>query len=201
MKTTIRKFFRYGMTAILVFLAAAGTASTAWGQGRPDPAALNTAQKKAMSRFAMMDGIWRGTAWIMMPTGDKHILTQTERVGPFLDGSVRVIEGRGYEEDGSVGFNALGIISFNTKDGTYSMRSYAQGQAGDFIITPDEEGFTWEIPAGPMKIRYRAVFSGDTWKETGQRIGSDGNAVPFYEMTLERVAGTDWPSAGAISRE
>src|SRR6478672_6854315 len=32
----------------------------------------------------------------------KHTITQTERIGPFLDGSVKVIEGRGCEPDGRV---------------------------------------------------------------------------------------------------
>ncbi len=42
--------------------------------------------------------------------GEVHAITQTQRVGPFLDGSLKVIEGSGYEADGQVGFNALGVI-------------------------------------------------------------------------------------------
>jgi len=137
----------------------------------------------------------------MLPSGEKHHLTQTERVGPFLDGSVRVIEGRGYEADGSVGFNALGIISFNPETDTYSMRSYAQGRSGDFAISPTEDGFQWEIAAGPMTIRYTAVFDESTWKEVGDRISPGGEPVRFYEMSLTRVADTSWPGAGAVDRE
>ena len=44
-----------------------------------------------------MDGTWRGPAWTLLPSGEKHELTQTERVGSMLDGSIKVIEGRGYE--------------------------------------------------------------------------------------------------------
>ena len=79
---------------------------------RPDPAALQAAQREAMAAFARMDGVWRGPAWTITPDG-RHDIVQTERIGPFLGGTVRVIEGRGYDADGSVGFNALGIISFN----------------------------------------------------------------------------------------
>jgi hypothetical protein len=185
--------------SMIIILLAAGAATITFGQGQPDPAKLISAQREAMNRFAMLDGVWRGTAWVMLPSGEKHQLTQTERVGPFLEGSVMVIEGRGYEEDGSVSFNALGIISFNPQTNTYSIRSYAQGQAGDFSISPTEEGYQWEIPAGPMTIQYKAMVSGNAWKETGERISPDGTSIQFYEMTLNRIADTNWPSAGAIA--
>jgi hypothetical protein len=94
----------------------------------------------------------------MLPSGEKHNITQTERVGPFLDGSIKVIEGRGYEGDGSVGFNALAIISYDLETRAYNMRSYAQGYVGDFALTPTADGFEWEIPAGPMAMRYTAVI-------------------------------------------
>lgn len=44
-----------------------------------------------------MDGVWRGDGWTVLGNGQKHSVTQTERIGPFLGGSVKVIEGRGYE--------------------------------------------------------------------------------------------------------
>jgi hypothetical protein len=184
--------------ALALLLMAAGIPSIALGQERPDPAALISAQQDAMKQFAVLDGVWRGTAWMMLPSGEKHHMTQTERVGPFLDGSVRVIEGRSYEEDGSVGFNALGIISYNSQSDAYSMRSYAQGQSGDFVITPVEDGFQWEIPAGPMTIRYTAMVSENTWTEVGEQIRDGGTVVRFYEMKLTRVGDTSWPGAGAI---
>lgn len=49
-------------------------------------------QRAAMPPLAFMDGEWRGTAWTLLPSGEKHTLSQTERIGPFLDGSVKVIE-------------------------------------------------------------------------------------------------------------
>ena len=192
------KTFKQVIKLIILFVAAY-LPSIALGQGQQDPAVLISAQREAMNRFEILDGVWRGTAWYMLPSGEKHQLTQTERVGPFLDGSVKVIEGRGYDADGRVSFNALGIISFNAQTKTYSIHSYAQGQAGDFIITPTDEGYQWEIPAGPMKIQYKAIFSDNTWKEIGERVSPDGTSIQFYEMTLNRITDTDWPSAGAVA--
>ena len=90
----------------------------------PDPSALIAAQREAMAPLARMDGVWRGPAWTLQPNGEKRHITQTERVGPFLDGSVKVIEGRGYREDGAVGFNAFGIISYDPAKRVYTMHSY-----------------------------------------------------------------------------
>src|SRR5437868_4076856 len=126
---------------------------TVYAQGRPDPATLIAAQREAMVPLAYMDGVWRGTAWTILSSGQKHTITQTERIGPFLDGSVKVIEGRGYNADGSVGFNAFGIISYDPATHAYNLHSHAMGQAGDFVIKPTEHGYVWEIPAGPMTIR------------------------------------------------
>ncbi|MDH3290221.1 MAG: DUF1579 domain-containing protein [Gemmatimonadota bacterium] len=189
---------RYGVVVAGLSLMAAGVPSIASGQGHPDPAVLTAAQREAMSRLAVMDGTWKGSAWTMLPSGEKHTITQTERVGPFLSGSVKVIEGRGYEDDGSVAFNALAVISYDPATHAYAMRSYAQGHAGDFVITLTTDGFQWEIPAGPMTIRYTAVIRDGTWREVGDRISPDREPVRFFEMTLTRVGDTDWPAAGAV---
>lgn len=167
-------------------------------QGRPDPVALLTAQRAAMAPLTFMDGIWRGTAWSMDQSGQRHTLVQTERAGPFLDGAVKVIEGRGYDADGKLAFNAFATISFSPATKSYSLHSYAQGSVGDFTFTPTLDGFVWEIPAGPMTIRYTAVVKDGTWNEAGDRLMPGKDPVRFYEMTLQRVGATDWPAAGAI---
>ena len=121
---------RLGNRVVGVVLAALAGVGVA--QERPDPEALLAAQREAMAPFAFMDGVWRGPAITVRPSGDKHAITQTERIGPLLGGTVKVIEGRGYEADGKTTFNALGIISYNVATRTYSMRSYAMGMLGRF---------------------------------------------------------------------
>lgn len=180
-------------------LAALGASSMLFSQGRPDSAALLAAQRQAMLKLSFMDGVWRGTAWTILPSGEKHTITQTERIGPFLDGAVKVIEGRGFETDGSVSFNALGIISYDPAKKAYSMRSYAQGMVGDFAVTLTENGFSWEIPAGPMTIRYMASIHDGHWTETGFRVLPGKEPVQFFEMNLERLGDSPWPATGAVS--
>jgi len=174
------------------------TAGLAHAQGRPDPAILISAQREAMTALAKMDGVWRGGAWTILPSGVKHEITQTERIGTFLDGSVRVVEGRGYDAEGKVSFNAFGIISFDPAKKSYSMRSYAMGMGGDFAFQPTSDGYTWEIPAGPMTIKYAATIKDGVLHEVGDRVAPGKDPVRFFEMTLKRVGDTDWPAAGAV---
>ena len=186
--------------AVLIFLMmVTGVATTALGQGRQDPATLNAAEREAMLRLAVMDGVWRGPAWTILPSGEKHTVTQTERIGPFLDGSVKVIEGRGYDPDGKVTFNAFGTISYNPVTRVYTLHAYAQGQVGDFVLTPTADGYVWEIPAGSMTIRYTAVSKDGAWREVGDRIMLGKEPVRFFEMNLKRIGDTNWPAGGAVS--
>jgi hypothetical protein len=174
---------------------------SAYAQGQYDPAKLMAAQREAMAALSFMDGVWRGPAWVMLPSGEKHHLTQTERIGPMLDGTLKVIEGRGYEADGTVSFRAFGVISYDLEQEAYTIRSYARGMAGDFSFTLTEEGYTWEIPAGPMTIRYTGVVTDSTIHEVGDRIVPESEPIRFFEMSLERVGDTDWPAADPVTPE
>jgi hypothetical protein len=165
----------------------------------PDAAALIAAQKEAFRPLSYMFGVWRGPAETVMPDGSKHAVIQTERIGPFLDGSVIVLEGRGYDSaTGKVTFNAFGTISYSVRTEGFTLHSYAQGQAGDFTLTPIADGYMWEIPAGPIVIRYTAIIKNGAWREVGDRIAPGKDPVRFFEMNLKRVGDTDWPAGGAV---
>jgi hypothetical protein len=164
----------------------------------PNSAARVTAQREAMARLAMMNGVWRGPAWSLTPEG-RHEVTQTERIGPFLDGSVKVIEGRGYSSDGSVGFNAFGVISFDPATSAYTLSSWARGYAGDFPLRVTDTGYVWEIPAGPGAIiRYTATIGDGAWREIGERIAGEAPPLQIFEMNLRRVGDTSWPAGDPV---
>ncbi|MBP6876173.1 MAG: hypothetical protein KBD56_08895 [Candidatus Eisenbacteria bacterium] len=71
--------------------------------------------------------------------------------------------------------------------------------AGDFVVTPSGNGYAWEIPAGPATIRYTATVADDAWHEVGDRIVPGQAPMRFFEMTLARVGGTDWPGGNPVS--
>jgi hypothetical protein len=182
--------------AAAALLLAAAQPATA--QRPPDPAALIASEQAALAKFAAMDGVWRGTAWTITPTG-RHDVIHTERVGPMLGGTIKVIEGHAYNDDGSTGFNAFGIVSWSPQAQAYTLHSYAQGYAGDFALKAEADGYSWQVPAGPgATIRYRATIGGGTWREVGYRVAGAGEPVQVFEMNLKRVGDTGWPAAGAV---
>jgi hypothetical protein len=186
-------------TVLVLTLALAASGGAALAQTPPNPAARIAQQKEAMKALAWMDGVWRGPAVTTGPGGRRIEVTQTERSGPLLDGSVHVVEGRAYNADGSTGFNALGIISYDPDAKAYSMRSYAMGHAGDFPLTVTPTGAVWTIPAGPATIRYTITAKDGVWHEVGERMVPGQPGQPFFEMTLKRVGDSSWPAAGAIA--
>jgi len=181
-----------GMLALAILVPMAPASAQ-----QADPAAI-TAQKDAASKFAWMDGTWRGTATTRGPSGE-HKVTHTERVGTMLGGTLRVIEGRSFNPDGSIGFNAFAVISFDPATKAYDFRSYALGRSGDFVITPNPDGYVWEIPAGPMTIRYTATLKDKVWTEIGERVAPGQPPVQFFEMHLTRIGDTAWPDGGAMT--
>ena len=162
----------------------------------PDSKELIAEQRRAMMPLAIFDGTWRGPATATLDDGRRVELTQTERVGGFLAGSLKLIEGKGYAHDGSVVFNAFGVISFSPRTGQYNFRSHEQGHAGDFAIQVTANGFMWTVDEGAAKVRYTATVKDGVWSEIGERIVDGQPAERIYEMALRRIGNTDWPEAG-----
>jgi hypothetical protein len=88
-------------------------------------------QKAAIAKLDKLRGEWRGTATITGPGGTLK-LVQTERVGPMLDGTVMVVEGRGTDEAGKLVFNAFAVISYDAATDQYAMTSWTDGRSGKF---------------------------------------------------------------------
>jgi hypothetical protein len=183
----------------LLYLALAPAARAA---GDPRSAELMASQTKAMAPLSVFDGLWRGPATITLPDGKTLQITQTERVGSMLGGTLKVIEGRGYLPDGSVGFNAFAVISFSPQAGKHVFRSHAQGYAGDFPLEVRPDGFTWSAPAGPgATIRYTATLKDGVWTEIGERIVEGKPPMKMFEMQLKRIGSTDWPAGSAVPKD
>lgn len=167
-------------------------------QGQQDPAMRLQAQRQAMQALSHLDGAWRGTFTLTLPDGKTRVMPHTERIGPLLDGSIKLIEGSSYTPDGKRPFNALGIVSFDPEGRKYQMRSYAQGHVTDVEFKLTADGFSWEMPAGPMTMRYLTTVRDGRWHEIGERLVPGQAPVRFIEMDLRRVGDSDWPVAGAV---
>ncbi len=187
------------LPALLVAAPVLLTPATPAAAQANDPT-LIPAERDALARLGWMDGNWRGEAVTNTP-GGPHRITQTERIGAMLGGTIKLLEGKGFNADGSIGFNAFGVISYDPASKRYSLHSYAMGRAGDFALTPTENGYFWEIPLGPMTIRYTATLKDGVWTEVGDRIMPGRPAQRFFEMKLKRIGDSDWPGAGGLTRE
>jgi hypothetical protein len=152
-----------------------------------------------MAKLAFMRGTWVGEASGIAGDGSRYKVTQTERMGPMLGGDIILVEGRGYKADGSTGFNAFGVVSYNAQTKAYEFRSYAMGYSGTFTLTPTTGCYIWDIPIGPGVIRYTATVKDGIWHEVGDRIFPGTEPVRTFEMTLRRTGDTDWPSAHPVS--
>lgn len=184
--------------ATLAFITALTVSGAALAQGSPQTPARLAAQAEAMKPLAWMDGVWRGPAWTITATG-RHEVTQTERIGPFVGGTVKAMEGRGYNPDGSTGFNAFAILSYEPDSKAYTLHSYAQSYSGDFPMTVTPTGYVWSVPAGPgMSIRYTATIKNGAWREVGEMIAPGRPPTQMFEMNLKRVSDSSWPAAGAV---
>ncbi len=185
--------------ASLLLLAAALAGSTFAATAQPaEPADLVASQVEAMRTLAMLDGAWRGPATVIQAGGSRITFVQTERIGPFLGGSIKVIEGRGYDDAGGVRFNAFGIVSFDPATRAYTLHSHALGRVGDFTFVPTGNGYRWEIPLASGRIRYVATVGADELHEVGDLVVEGREPVRIFEMRLKRIGATDWPAAGAV---
>lgn len=183
------------LSAVAVILCAAPPVASAQVPVQP---AGSTAQREALGALDFMDGAWRGQAVVHGP-GGTETLTQTERVGSMLGGSIKVIEGRGYAADGSTVFNAMAVLSWDEREGRYRFRSWANGFSGDYRFERTEDGFRWETPAGPnARIEYVATIRDGTWHEVGTFFMEGQPPRQMIDMRLTRIGDTDWPADGAV---
>ena len=160
---------------------------------------IAVADERPEHPLAFMFGQWVGPATGQSQAGS-FLITQTERVGPMLEGDIVVIEGRGYSDQEETMFNAFAVVSKTGKDGGWEMRSYAQGRAGTFPFTITDTGYVWSLPAGPnARMVYTATIEGDTWHQIGEYTPDAGAPRQVFEMSLTRTADTDWPRASAVS--
>lgn len=147
--------------------------------------------------LSWMDGEWRGTARIMSPQGPVEI-TQTERVGPVLGGRARVIEGKGYDDEGNVVFNAFAVISPAQDGDGFVMQSWTLDRAGAFPLQATDTGYRWEIETPRGTTVYEANFEDGMWRQTGHLMMEGREPFEFFRMDLERVGDTDWPAGDAV---
>lgn len=189
-------------TLILLTLSAPAGASAAGAPGgapQMTPAQVVTAQQAAIARLSALDGVWRGTGAMTDRPGDApDQMTMAVRVGSALDGTLKIIETRGYLANGTLRFHSFNTISFDPQRAEYTMNARAGGRSGNFSFRPTDEGYAWNIGSPEAGIRYTGTVAGGEWKERGLSVAPGREPQFMSESALRRVGATDWPEAGAL---
>lgn len=144
--------------------------------------------------LAMFDGVWIGSARMTDRDGRVTEFAMMERIGPMLEGEIRVMEGLGRTPDGKPLHNAFTIFSA-AEDGGIEMRSHIWGDETARRIELKPDGYVWRMETPVGQIVYDITVKDGVWRETGVMEFKNGSRSPFFEMTLTRKGGTDWPAA------
>ncbi len=190
--------FRYFRGLVVGVALTALSISPLQAQTAPGLDSLLAPHRSAMDALKVLDGVWRGTGWTLLPSGGKWSFSQTIRVGTMGEGAVRVLEGRSYGPQGRLTATNFEIISFNASSKSYSLRVYTEGSIADVAVAPTAGGFTLEYPAGDATVRFTIAVTNGVWSEVAERRTANREPVRFLELVLHRVGDTDWPAAGAV---
>ena len=152
------------------------------------PPELAESKKSNISKLLFLEGQWEGSGWMQM--GAQRIeFEQKEDVGTKLDGTIMLIEGKGFE-DGQLAFNAFGVVTWDNEAGVFNLYSnlsdgrstMAQGEV------PAENTFKWRYDVPMGKIRYTIVLNEKgEWFEIGEFSRDEETWFKFFEMTLRKL--------------
>lgn len=187
----MKPFASLALAAALLAVPAAAPAQELHPAGTPE-------QRAAMQTLSWMDGEWVGEATVHAGPGRTMTHPHTERIGPMLGGSIKVIEGRSVGPDGAPAFNAFAVVSWDDAADRYVMRSYANGHAGDFPLEARADGFSWTAPARGGEMRYVTTFRDGEWVETGDFVMEGREPMRVIELRLRRRGDTDWPAGEPV---
>lgn len=182
----------------ILFALALFAADPAAAQAPPNPeaaaAARFEAQRAAMARLDMLHGVYRGTSVAYDPGEPPKRGTVLHKVGPFIGGAIKVMEGRSYDEAGKLKFNGMMVLFHDTASGEYRTRSFTMGGGGETKMTLTDDGYYFEIPmsAGAVR-RVNIIVAPGKWGERVEirRPGQE----PFVTLTMDltKVSDADWP--------
>lgn len=160
------------IAALLVFLLA--------GALRAEPP--SSAQLEAINRLDFLVGDWEGAGWVVTPDGKRETFSSTETIRKKLLGTALLIEGT------HTGFEALAVVTFDTKAQQYRWRSFTSlGRGADVEARiVGAQTLQW-FPSAHSRYTIKISDSGK-WEEIGEYSQDDGKTwTQFFEMRLQRV--------------
>jgi len=140
-----------------------------------------------MNKLSALIGDWEGSGWYQQGRSERHNIKQHEHIESKLNGTVLLVEGKGYIAD-TLSFNALAFFSFDQEKNSYKIESHlADGKSTIATGSFNENGqFIWGFKVPQGNIRYTMTITDTTWNEYGE-YSSDGEQWwEFMEMNLTK---------------
>ncbi len=179
--------------AALLLTAAPVAAQNAADVARIGP--ILAAEKAAMDKLVNYDGVYAGKWQMFRPDGSvaEHGST-VHRVGPFLGGSIKMMEGRNYTPEGALVFNGTMVLTYNATTKAWKMNVFAFGDAFEVKPVFTDTGYYFDAPStGPGFRRVNITVAPTYW---GEEVYDHADGKPpfrVFSMKLDRIGPTDWP--------
>lgn len=153
-------------------------------------------QKAEMARIAHFDGVFVGPATTYPLDGKPPFAGNiVQRIGPFLDGAVRLMEGRIYSPQGALRFNGLIVFDYDIDARRHRASLFANGRKIVTEVVLNPRGYHFDIPV-PNAKAFRRVNVTLTPTQFLEQVDYHSDGRPprkEFVMTLERVGASDWP--------
>src|SRR5579859_7443544 len=185
------------MRRIGFFLAAITCAATLAGGTTADAAVSRPAvalavptQVAAMQKVSFMTGDWVGAGWNLGSNGVRDYFTQTEFVHYQVQGTVLLVDGKGYEvaDPTKIADSALAVLTYNDVTQQYRWEAFSGGNIVQDIPVVGADTFQWGLQFPPVSIRYTLTFTNKTWHEIGETSLDGGRTWnQTFQMDLVRL--------------
>ncbi len=140
--------------------------------------------KRSVQELGFLVGEWKGSGWVMGSDMKKLEFDQTEIIQFKLDSTLVVIEALGMVKD-KVVHNALGVVSAEKEEHTFSFQSYLQnGKEGRYKSEIKGREFRW-YPTHEIRYIIRIDEDGQC-VELGE-ISKGGNWYQFLEVKMTKM--------------
>ena len=143
--------------------------------------------KARINKLNSLVGEWEGTGWYQHGPNQRYDIKQTENVELRLNGTLLLVEGKGYVND-SLAFNAIALFSYNPQKDNYKIESHLfDGKATVASGSFREDGsFQWGFSFPSGQIKYVITFDEDSWHETGEFSRDGEQWYKTFEMNLTK---------------
>lgn len=153
-------------------------------------------QKAQMARIAHFDGVFVGPAMTYPLDGKPPFAGRiVQRIGPFLDGAVRLMEGRIYSPQGALRFNGLIVFDYDVDAGRHRASLFANGRKIVTEVVLNPRGYHLDIPVPGARAfrRIHVTLLPTQFLEQVDYHAEGKKPIKEFEMTLDRMGSSDWP--------